>query len=67
MAVADAFDVHNRSHVEKAQRVEMRLVDLDVLPVIAPDLLNLHRHPTCQVHSSKTEGLVDDYLQVQDR
>jgi hypothetical protein len=39
VAVADAFDVHNRTHVEQAQRVEMRLVDLDALPVTDPRFL----------------------------
>lgn len=39
VAVADAFDVHNPAHVEKAQRVEMRLVDIDALPVTDPRFL----------------------------
>jgi hypothetical protein len=39
VAVADAFDVHNPDHVEQAQRVEMRLVDLDALPVTDPRFL----------------------------
>lgn len=40
IAVAHAFDVHNAMHIEKAQRVEMRLVDLDVLPVTDPRFLD---------------------------
>jgi hypothetical protein len=36
VAVANVFDVHNPAHIEKAQRVEMRLVDLDALPVTDP-------------------------------
>ncbi|OAJ55262.1 hypothetical protein A6V36_34425 [Paraburkholderia ginsengiterrae] len=36
VAVSDQFDVHNPLHIEQAQRVEMRLVDLDALPVIDP-------------------------------
>jgi hypothetical protein len=39
VAVAGRFDVHDLVHVEKAQRVEMRLVDLDALPVIDPRFL----------------------------
>ena len=39
VVVADAFNVHNHDHVEKAQRVEMRLVDLDALPVTDPRFL----------------------------
>jgi hypothetical protein len=39
VAVADVFDVHNPDHVEQAQRVEMRLVDLDALPVTDPRFL----------------------------
>jgi hypothetical protein len=39
VAVADAFDVHNPAHIEKAQRVEMRLVDIDRLPVTDPRFL----------------------------
>lgn len=32
VSVADAFDVHNPAHIQKAQRVEMRLADLGLLP-----------------------------------
>lgn len=32
VAVADAFDVHSQAHIKKAQRVEMRLADLGLLP-----------------------------------
>jgi hypothetical protein len=39
VTVADRFDVHNPAHIEKAHRVEMRLVDLDALPVIDPRFL----------------------------
>lgn len=39
VSVADTFDVHNPDHVKKAQCVEMRLVDLDALPVIDPQFL----------------------------
>lgn len=31
-AVADAFDVHSQAHIQKAQRVEMGLADLGLLP-----------------------------------
>lgn len=36
VAVDDTFDVHNPEHIKRAQQVEMRLVDLDALPVIDP-------------------------------
>lgn len=36
VAVAGGFDIHNPAHVQQAQRVEMRLVDLDLLPVTDP-------------------------------
>lgn len=36
VAVAGGFDIHNPAHVQQAQRVEMRLVDLDLLPVTGP-------------------------------
>jgi len=39
VAVGDRFAVHNHAHIEKAQRVEMRLVDLDALPVTDPRFL----------------------------
>jgi len=39
IAVADRFDVHNAAHIETAQRFEMRLVDLDALPVTDPRFL----------------------------
>lgn len=36
VAVGETFDVHNPHHIMQAQKVEMRLVDLDALPVIDP-------------------------------
>lgn len=39
VTVADAFNVHNPEHVKKAQHVEMRLADLDLLPVTDPRFL----------------------------
>jgi hypothetical protein len=39
IAVADAFDAHSPAHIEKAQRIEMRLVDIGALPVTDPRLL----------------------------
>jgi hypothetical protein len=39
IAVADRFDVNNAAHIEKAQRVEMRLVDIGALPVTDPRFL----------------------------
>jgi len=37
VAVGDTFDLRNPKHIKQAQQVEMRLVDLDALPVIDPD------------------------------
>ncbi|CAE6864329.1 hypothetical protein R69927_07794 [Paraburkholderia domus] len=39
VAVGELFDVHNPRHIQQAQQVEMRLVDLDALPVIDDSLL----------------------------
>lgn len=36
VAVGETFDLHNPHHIMQAQKVEMRLVDLDALPVIDP-------------------------------
>jgi len=40
VSVGETFDVHNPYHIRQAQQVEMRLVDLDALPVIDPDFMN---------------------------
>ena len=39
VSVGETFDVHNPYHIRQAQQVEMRLVDLDALPVIDPDFM----------------------------
>lgn len=40
VSVGETFDVHNPYHIRQAQQVEMRLVDLDALPVIDPDFMS---------------------------
>jgi hypothetical protein len=39
VSVGEAFDMANPAHIEKMQRVEIRLVELDLLPVIDPEFM----------------------------
>lgn len=39
VAVDEAFDLNNKAHIKQANIVEMRLADLDLLPVIGPGLM----------------------------